>query len=50
MGKLQAQSLDTKLKQMGKATGPITMINGDPADNNAKLFKSGALARSRLTG
>jgi D-xylose transport system substrate-binding protein len=42
VGKLQAQTLDKKLKQMGKPTGPIIMINGDPADNNAKLFKQGA--------
>ena len=43
VGKLQATSLDTKLASMGKPKGPIIMINGDPADNNAKLFKSGAL-------
>jgi D-xylose transport system substrate-binding protein len=42
VGKLQAQTLDTKLKSMGKASGPIVAINGDPADNNAKLFKKGA--------
>jgi D-xylose transport system substrate-binding protein len=43
VGKLQGTSLDSKLKSMGKAKGPIVMINGDPADNNAKLFKKGAL-------
>jgi D-xylose transport system substrate-binding protein len=42
VGKLQGQSLADKLKQDGKATGPIVMINGAPTDNNAKLFKSGA--------
>src|SRR5436309_9106654 len=31
VGKLQATSLDARLKQLGKATGPIIMINGDPA-------------------
>jgi D-xylose transport system substrate-binding protein len=50
VGKLQAQSLDTKLKQMGKATGPIIMINGDPADNNAHLFKSGATTQFKADG
>src|SRR5205085_1805254 len=33
--------LVNRLKQMGKK-GSIVMINGDPADNNAKLFKQGA--------
>jgi D-xylose transport system substrate-binding protein len=42
VGKLQATSLSDKLKSDGKASGPIIMINGDPADNNAKLFKKGA--------
>src|SRR5436305_3048712 len=50
VGKLQAQSLDSKLKSNGKATGPIIMINGDPADNNAKLFKSGATAQFNADG
>src|SRR5437588_2122338 len=44
VGKLQATSLDAKLASMGKPKGPIIMINGDPADNNAHLFKSGALS------
>src|SRR6476646_10703524 len=41
VGKLQATSLIDKLKADGKK-GSIVMINGDPADNNAKLFKQGA--------
>ncbi len=41
VGKLQAQSLVTKLKKDGK-NGSIVMINGAPTDNNAKLFKQGA--------
>jgi D-xylose transport system substrate-binding protein len=41
VGKLQGQSLVDKLKADGKK-GSIIMINGDPADNNAKLFKQGA--------
>jgi D-xylose transport system substrate-binding protein len=41
VGKLQAQSLVTKLKGSGKS-GSIVMINGAPTDNNAKLFKQGA--------
>src|SRR4051794_1556459 len=50
VGKLQATSLDAKLKQMGKATGPIIAINGDPADNNAHLFKSGATTQFKADG
>jgi D-xylose transport system substrate-binding protein len=42
VGKLQAQSLVAKLKAMGKTKGSIVMINGDPTDNNAGLFKKGA--------
>src|SRR5882757_6530136 len=41
VGKLQATALVDKLKKDGKK-GSIVMINGDPADNNAKLFKQGA--------
>lgn len=40
VGQLQGTSLLTAL---GSKTNPsIVMINGDPADNNAKLFKQGA--------
>ncbi len=42
VGRLQGQSLSAKLKSMGKPNGPVIMLNGDPADNNAKLFKQGA--------
>jgi D-xylose transport system substrate-binding protein len=42
VGKLQGESLVKKLKEDGKGNGTIVMINGDPADNNAKLFKQGA--------
>jgi D-xylose transport system substrate-binding protein len=41
VGALQATALTAKLKKDGKK-GSIVMINGDPADNNAKLFKQGA--------
>jgi D-xylose transport system substrate-binding protein len=50
VGTLQAQTLDAKLKQLGKPTGPIIMVNGDPADNNAKLFKSGAQTQFKKDG
>src|SRR3954468_1931337 len=43
-GRLQGQSLTAKLKSIGKPNGPIIMLNGDPADNNAHLFKQGALS------
>jgi D-xylose transport system substrate-binding protein len=42
VGRLQGQSLTAKLKSIGKPNGPIVMLNGDPADNNAHLFKAGA--------
>ena len=42
VGALQASSLEKKLTQDGSAKGPIVMINGDPTDNNAHLFKQGA--------
>jgi D-xylose transport system substrate-binding protein len=42
VGELQATALENKLKQNGSAKGPIVMLNGDPTDNNAHLFKQGA--------
>jgi D-xylose transport system substrate-binding protein len=42
VGELQAETLAKKLKEDGKPSGPIIMINGDPADPNAALFKAGA--------
>jgi len=42
VGELQAETLSKKLEEDGKAKGPIIMINGDPADPNAALFKKGA--------
>jgi D-xylose transport system substrate-binding protein len=42
VGRLQATALEAKLKQDGSAKGPIVMVNGDPTDSNAHLFKQGA--------
>jgi D-xylose transport system substrate-binding protein len=42
VGRLQATALENKLKQDGSPKGPIVMINGDPTDSNAHLFKQGA--------
>jgi D-xylose transport system substrate-binding protein len=42
VGEQQAESLIEKLKEDGSPKGPIVMINGDPADPNAALFKKGA--------
>ena len=42
VGELQAETLAKKLKEDGSPTGPIIMINGDPADPNAAGFKKGA--------
>jgi D-xylose transport system substrate-binding protein len=50
VGKLQATTLVSKLKSEGKANGTITMVNGAPTDNNAKLFKQGALSVFNSSG
>jgi D-xylose transport system substrate-binding protein len=42
VGELQAETLSKKLKEDGASSGPIVMINGDPADSNAAKFKEGA--------
>jgi D-xylose transport system substrate-binding protein len=42
VGELQAETLAKKLKEDGSPSGPVIMINGDPADPNAALFKKGA--------
>src|SRR3954471_24252682 len=42
VGKLQGDALVKALKDKGKSSGNIVMINGAPTDNNAKLFKQGA--------
>jgi D-xylose transport system substrate-binding protein len=42
VGEQQAETLSKKLKEIGSPKGPIIMINGDPADPNAALFKKGA--------
>ncbi|MDX6626201.1 MAG: D-xylose transport system substrate-binding protein [Solirubrobacterales bacterium] len=42
VGELQAEKLSEKLKEDGSPSGPVIMINGDPADPNAALFKKGA--------
>jgi D-xylose transport system substrate-binding protein len=44
VGQLQAESLTQKLDEDGNGDGTIVMINGAPTDNNAKLFKQGALS------
>jgi D-xylose transport system substrate-binding protein len=44
VGQLQAESLTQKLEEDGNADGTIVMINGAPTDNNAKLFKQGAMS------
>jgi D-xylose transport system substrate-binding protein len=42
VGELQAETLSKKLKEDGNPSGPVIMINGDPADPNAAGFKKGA--------
>jgi D-xylose transport system substrate-binding protein len=44
VGRLQAESLTKKLEEDGNGDGTIVMINGAPTDNNAKLFKQGAMS------
>jgi D-xylose transport system substrate-binding protein len=50
VGKLQATALTQKLKSGGTAAPTITMINGAPTDNNAALFKKGALSVFNTSG
>jgi D-xylose transport system substrate-binding protein len=42
VGEQQGTALSEKLADEGSPEGPIVMINGDPQDNNAKLFNEGA--------
>jgi D-xylose transport system substrate-binding protein len=42
VGTQQGEALAKKLAEDGSPKGPIVQINGDPKDNNAKLFKEGA--------
>jgi len=42
VGELQGETLAKKLKEDGSPSGPVIMINGDPADPNAAQFKKGA--------
>jgi D-xylose transport system substrate-binding protein len=42
VGELQATALVEKLRQSGRSSGRIVMINGSDTDNNAKLFNKGA--------
>ena len=44
VGKQQGEALAEALADGGNPSGPIVQINGDPKDNNAKLFKEGAAA------
>src|SRR6187431_3282686 len=39
VGKLQGNTLIKGLKEQNKPNGPVVMLAGDPADNNAGLFK-----------
>jgi D-xylose transport system substrate-binding protein len=50
VGKLQGTTLIKGLKANGKASGPVVMLAGDPADNNAKLFKQGATTALKAGG
>jgi D-xylose transport system substrate-binding protein len=50
VGELQAETLAKKLKEDGKASGPIIKINGDPADPNAALFKKGSTKAFEAAG
>ena len=50
VGKLQGDTLIKGLKAQNKPTGPVVMLAGDPADNNAKLFKKGAKDTLKAAG
>jgi D-xylose transport system substrate-binding protein len=44
VGQLQGEGLQKCLDDAGKTTANIAMLNGSPTDNNATLFKAGAVA------
>jgi D-xylose transport system substrate-binding protein len=50
VGRLQAQSLTSKLTKDGKPHGPIVMVNGSPTDNNATLYKQGSSSVFKAKG
>ncbi|MGB6426083.1 MAG: sugar ABC transporter substrate-binding protein [Solirubrobacterales bacterium] len=50
VGKQQGEALAQALADGGNPKGPIIQINGDPKDNNAKLFKEGATAVFKSDG
>ena len=50
VGRLQGDSLVKKLEDDGNSDGTIVMINGAPTDNNAKLFKQGAMSAFGQSG
>jgi len=41
VGRLIGEGLDTCLTEAGKTEANVVLINGDPTDNNAALFKEG---------
>lgn len=43
VGRLQGQGLEKCLTDAGKTTANIAFLNGSPTDNNATLFKAGAV-------
>ncbi|WP_426594892.1 sugar ABC transporter substrate-binding protein [Cellulomonas sp. McL0617] len=44
VGQLQGEGLQKCLTDAGKTTANIAFLNGSPTDNNATLFKAGAVA------
>ncbi len=44
VGKLMGEGLQKCLTDQGKTTANVVLINGDPTDNNAALFKQGYVA------
>ena len=44
VGQLQGEGLQKCLDDAGKTTANIAFLNGSPTDNNATLFKAGAVA------
>ena len=44
VGELQGEGLQKCLDDAGKTTANIAMLNGSPTDNNATLFKEGAVS------
>ncbi|MFN8123034.1 MAG: substrate-binding domain-containing protein [Thermoleophilia bacterium] len=50
VGTAQGEGLVKCMKDLGKTSGPVALLNGSPTDNNATLFKQGYEAAIKAAG